>query len=88
MRDFEPRRYWRGPIWGMMNMMIGEGLAEAGEHALARRIKRDTAAMVSQGFREYFDPLTGEGLGGGHFSWTAAITLYWNLPDEARVDAD
>jgi glycogen debranching enzyme len=85
---FEPRRYWRGPIWGMMNMMIGEGLAEAGEHALARRIKRDTAAMVSQGFREYFDPLTGEGLGGGHFSWTAAITLYWNLPDEARVDAD
>jgi len=85
---FEPRRYWRGPIWGMMNMMIGEGLAEAGEHALARRIKRDTAAMVSQGFREYFDPLTGEGLGGGHFSWTAAIALYWNLPDEARVDAD
>ena len=85
---FEPRRYWRGPIWGMMNMMIGEGLAEAGEHALARRIKRDTAAMVSQGFREYFDPLTGKGLGGGHFSWTAAIALYWNLPDEARVDAD
>ena len=85
---FEPRRYWRGPIWGMMNMMIGEGLAEAGEHALARRIKRDTAGMVSHGFREYFDPLTGEGLGGGHFSWTAAITLYWNLPDEVRIEAD
>jgi hypothetical protein len=72
----------------MMNMMIGEGLAEAGEHALARRIKRETAGMVSQGFREYFDPLTGEGLGGGHFSWTAAITLYWNLADEVRVEAD
>jgi glycogen debranching enzyme len=85
---FEPRRYWRGPIWGMMNMMIGEGLAEAGEHALARRIKRETAGMASQGFREYFDPLTGEGLGGGHFSWTAAITLYWNLADEVRVEAD
>jgi glycogen debranching enzyme len=84
---FEPRRYWRGPIWGMMNMMIGEGLAEAGEHALARRIKRDTARMVSRGFREYFDPLTGAGLGGGHFSWTAAIMLYWSLADEVRVDA-
>ena len=84
---FEPKRYWRGPIWGMMNMMIAEGLAEAGHHALARRIKADTARLVSNGFREYFDPLTGDGLGGGHFSWTAAIALYWNLPDEVGVEA-
>jgi hypothetical protein len=32
------------------------------------------------GFCEYFDPLTGDGLGGGHFSWTAAIALYWVWP--------
>ena len=67
--------------------MIGEGLAEAGHHALARRVKADTARLVGKGFREYFDPLTGDGLGGGHFSWTAAIALYWNLPDEVRVEA-
>jgi hypothetical protein len=84
---FEPKRYWRGPIWGMMNMMIGEGFAEAGCHDLARRIKRDTAHLVAQGFCEYFDPVTGDGLGGGHFSWTAAIALYWNLPDEVGVEA-
>jgi hypothetical protein len=83
---FEPKRYWRGPIWGMMNMMIAEGLADAGADALARRIKADTARLVTGGFREYFDPLTGSGLGGGQFSWTAAIALYWNLRDEARAE--
>ena len=82
---FEPRRYWRGPIWGMMNMMIAAGLAEAGRHDLAQRIKADTTQLIGKEFREYFDPLTGEGLGGGHFSWTAAIALYWDLADEARV---
>ena len=84
---FEPKRYWRGPIWGMMNMMIGKGFAAAGQEELARRIKADTAHLLGKGFCEYFDPLTGDGLGGGHFSWTAAIALYWNLPDEARVEA-
>jgi alpha,alpha-trehalase len=27
------------------------------------------------GFYEYFDPMTGEGLGGPDFTWTAAIYL-------------
>lgn len=85
---FEPKRYWRGPIWGMMNMMIGEGLADAGQEQLARRVKSDTAHLVRKGFLEYFDPLTGDGLGGGHFSWTAAIALYWNLADEAHAEAE
>jgi Trehalase len=85
---FEPKRYWRGPVWCMMNMMIAEGLADAGCHEFARRIRRDTARLVADsGFMEYFDPLTGDGLGGGHFSWTAAVALYWNLPDEARAAA-
>jgi hypothetical protein len=70
-----------------MNLMIGEGLAEAGCRDLARRVKADTAHLVAQGFREYFDPVTGDGLGGGHFSWTAAIALYWSLADEVRAEA-
>jgi hypothetical protein len=85
---FEPKRYWRGPIWCMMNMMIAEGLAAAGCGEVARRIKGDTTDLVTEGgFREYFDPLTGDGLGGDHFSWTAAVSLYWNLPDETRTEA-
>jgi hypothetical protein len=29
------------------------------------------------GFREYFDPLTGAGLGARDFTWTAALALDW-----------
>jgi glycogen debranching enzyme len=77
---FEPRRYWRGPVWAILNYMIGEGFAEAGETAIAQRIKDDTTALIARaGFREYFDPQTGEGLGGVDFSWTAAVALSWDL---------
>ena len=73
---FEPRRYWRGPIWAVVNWMIAEGLSDCGESALAQTIRTDTKALIDAGgFSEYFDPLTGEGIGGGRFSWTAAIWL-------------
>jgi glycogen debranching enzyme len=77
---FEPKRYWRGPVWCMMNMMIAEGFRAAGAEALAARIKADTAALIAgSGFHEYFDPETGAGLGGGQFSWTASVALSWPL---------
>ncbi len=73
---FESRRYWRGPIWAVVNYMIQKGLAEHGETRLADRIKTDTLALIARsGFCEYFDPLTGDGLGGRDFTWTAAIHI-------------
>jgi glycogen debranching enzyme len=76
MNGFEARRYWRGPVWSVMNYMIAIGLEENDQADLAARIRSDTLRMVEQsGFYEYFDPLTGDGLGGPHFSWTAAIHL-------------
>lgn len=73
---FEPMRYWRGPVWGVVNYMIAEGLASYGLSEAADAIRADTRDLItSQGFAEYFDPTTGEGLGGGSFSWTAAIAL-------------
>ncbi len=74
--SFEPRRYWRGPIWAVVNWMIAEGLGEFGQSQLATDLRSQTAALIAHnGFSEYFDPLTGEGLGGGHISWTAAVAL-------------
>jgi hypothetical protein len=73
---FEPRRYWRGPIWAVVNWMIAEGFAAAGETAVAADLHRQTARLIGEhGFAEYFDPTTGAGAGGGAFSWTAAIWL-------------
>ncbi len=73
---FEPRRYWRGPVWVVVNWMIATGLAEAGEPETAARVLDDTRRLIgASGFSEYFDPTDGAGIGGGAFSWTAAIDL-------------
>ncbi|MCB1492870.1 MAG: hypothetical protein KDJ77_13935 [Rhodobiaceae bacterium] len=73
---FEARRYWRGPVWLVMNAMIARGLAECGHGDLARRIDADGIRLTDlSGFWEYFDPLIGAGLGGPAFTWTAAIRI-------------
>ncbi|MBU6497951.1 MAG: hypothetical protein KGJ41_06520 [Rhodospirillales bacterium] len=73
---FEPRRYWRGPIWAVVNWMIAEGLAAGGDAARAGRIRADTARLIREGgLSEYFNPTDGGGIGGRDFSWTAAIHL-------------
>jgi glycogen debranching enzyme len=78
---FEPLRYWRGPIWAIVNWMIAEGFAAGGEAATAERIRSDTRTLIgAAGFAEYFDPMTGAGAGGASFSWTAAIALLLAIP--------
>ena len=73
---FEPRRYWRGPVWAIMNWLLILGLRRNGFPDLAERLRAGTlAAIESAGFAEHFDPLSGEGGGGGTFSWTAAAYL-------------
>jgi neutral trehalase len=73
---FESRRYWRGPVWAIMNWLIVQGCDVSGETAMAAQLRKATLRLIEQhGFGEYFDPLTGESLGGDRFSWTAAILL-------------
>ena len=83
---FEGLRYWRGPVWGIMNMMVGVGLAEAGLVEEAARVRADTARLISErGFAEYFDPHDGTPAGGGTFTWTAAIWLGWASPNAEEL---
>jgi glycogen debranching enzyme len=73
---FERRRYWRGPIWANLNWLLSRGLRERGFSAEAGDLERTTLALVERsGMREYFDPVTGDGLGADHFSWTAAAVI-------------
>jgi len=75
--EFEPQRYWRGPVWLVVNWMLIDGLRGNGQDGLAERVLRDSLELVRQGgFGEYFDPLTGDALGGTEFSWTAAMYLF------------
>ncbi|MEM7257809.1 MAG: trehalase family glycosidase [Pseudomonadota bacterium] len=80
---FESQRYWRGPVWAIMNTMIAQGLAECRHADLASRVTSDTLQLIEKtGFCEYFDPLSGAGLGGDTFTWTAA--MYLHLRDNQR----
>jgi glycogen debranching enzyme len=73
---FDPKRYWRGPVWVNVNWMIARGLEALGLREEARLLAADTLAMVrATGLHEYFHAQTGEGLGGGDFSWSAALVI-------------
>jgi Trehalase len=72
---YEPKRYWRGPVWAIVNWMIAAGLDDYSYGTWATRVREDNKALLQTGFAEYWHPETGEGLGGFHFTWTAAIGL-------------
>lgn len=74
--EFDPGRPWRGAVSLPVNWMLYDGIKRAGRQDLAARIRRDSMAVAARsGFREYFDPITGEGIGGTDASSTAAMVL-------------
>lgn len=73
---FDSKRYWRGPVWLVVNYMIADGLTAAGETAVASHITHSSLDLIREsGFAEYYDPLSGESLGGARFTWTAAVVM-------------
>jgi hypothetical protein len=74
--DFDPRNYWRGPVWININWMLSQGLKRSGYTEKADAMKRDMIQLpIRFGFHEYFDSQTGRGYGSSDFSWTAALFL-------------
>ncbi len=74
--DFDPERYWRGPVWLNTNWLLWQGLRQHGRERLAGEVVASSLELVRlSGFREYFDPLDGSGHGSDRFSWTAALII-------------
>jgi hypothetical protein len=71
------KRYWRGPTWINAAWLLWLGLLRLGYAEEARELARRVAGPVqANGLREYYNPLTGAGMGAVDFAWSAlAIEL-------------
>jgi len=76
-RSFHPAPsmlLWRGPTWVNINWFLTKGLRKHGYHQRAEHIVERTVAMIQKsGFREYYNPLTGEGGGAQEFGWSTLV---------------
>jgi glycogen debranching enzyme len=72
--SYRPDGFWRGPIWMSVNWFIYRGLVRYGFKKEAAWI-RDSSVQLLQtaGFREYFNPETGEGYGADTFTWGTLV---------------
>ena len=74
--DRSARNYWRGPVWANITWLTAHGFALHGEAQAAQTLSEQMmTAIEGGGFREYFAPESGRGLGARDFAWTAALCL-------------
>ena len=65
---------WRGPMWAAINWFLYHALRKRGLAAHAERLERALRQAVGKGgFREYYDPFTGEGRGARDFTWSGLL---------------
>ena len=68
------RRYWRGPTWVNAAWLLWLGLVRLGyTEQAAELVRRLAGAVEVERLREYYNPLTGKGMGAVDFGWSALI---------------
>lgn len=83
--DFNTERYWRGPIWTIVNYVAAEGLLMQGARfenpAILDKgleVTLDSLELVQMdggAFHEYHNPVTGKGCGAKSFGFTSVAFL-------------
>jgi glycogen debranching enzyme len=65
---------WRGPTWAFPNWFLYHALRRRGRDAQAERLRAALwHALQTSGFREYYNPFTGEGYGARDFTWSGLL---------------
>lgn len=73
-KGYERGFSWRGPIWMAPHWFIYRGLMRYGFRQEARELRdKSMELLIRSGFREHFNPETGEGGGAHNFTWGALI---------------
>lgn len=73
--DPEESRYlWRGPTWVLNNWFLHQYLMRKGyDEQCTMLIKSIRELVLRSGFREYYNPFTGEGYGATDFTWSCLL---------------
>lgn len=70
----ELKMLWRGPTWVATNWFIVRGLRKHGQDKIADQIVEKMVEMIEKwGFREYYNPETGQGYRRENFGWSTLI---------------
>lgn len=72
--SYRPNAFWRGPVWMVPQWFIYKGLMNYGFKEDAKKIALTATRLIEKsGFREYFNPETGQGYGARRFTWGTLI---------------
>lgn len=75
---------WRGPTWILYNWFVYQCLIYRGYREEAATLENTIRRLIRQsGFREYYNPFSGEGLGAENFTWSGLVVDMLNLTDNA-----
>jgi hypothetical protein len=73
---YERDQYWRGPAWPQLTYLLWRAAQRQGLESHAGRLAAMLAAGAdASGMAEYWDPVTGQGLGAVPQSWTALAAV-------------
>lgn len=65
---------WRGPTWIANNWYLHKYLVQQDYEKEAKHLVESIKALIEKsGFREYYDPFTGEGHGARNFTWCGLV---------------
>ena len=65
---------WRGPTWIVNNWFMHQFLMENGYEKESKRLIDSIRSLIEKsGFREYYNPFTGEGYGAKDFTWAGLV---------------